>query len=62
MKSRRLLVMPLIASMFAFFAFWRTPGADSVRPVQILALLATGMGLGVVLAHVKLLLGLKSRQ
>jgi hypothetical protein len=54
--KRRLFVMPLIASFMGFAAFLRTDGADTVRAVQIVSLIATGMGLGVALAHLKLFL------
>jgi hypothetical protein len=60
MNIRRTLVLPLVASVCAFYAFLRTPGADNVRTVQMIALIATGMGLGVALAHLKLVFGLKS--
>jgi hypothetical protein len=33
-----------------------------VRAVQMLALIAVGMGLGVALAHIKILLGMKSEK
>jgi hypothetical protein len=36
------------------------PGAENIRAVQMVALLAAGMGLGVALAHVKLLWGMQS--
>jgi hypothetical protein len=39
--------VPLFMSILAFFFFLRTPGANSVRAVQILLLLASGMCLGV---------------
>jgi hypothetical protein len=38
------------------------PGSENVRAVQMLALIAVGMGLGVALAHIKILLGMKSDQ
>ncbi len=58
-QVRRGLVVPLVVALFGFLTFWRMPGAENVRAVQILALLAVGMGLGVALAHLKILLGMK---
>jgi hypothetical protein len=60
-KLRRTMVGGLLACVLGFGAFLRTPGAENVRAVQIVALLAAGMGLGVALSHFRLLLGLKSR-
>ncbi|HUM04845.1 MAG TPA: hypothetical protein VLT90_05250 [Terriglobales bacterium] len=55
MKTR-LFFLPLFAAVLAFSAFVRSHGSESVRAVQIVSLIATGMGLGVALAHFKLLL------
>jgi hypothetical protein len=60
--KKRLFVMPLFASLLGFFAFLRTDGADAVRAVQIVSLIATGMGLGVALAHLKFVLSASSKQ
>ncbi|MFL6234471.1 MAG: hypothetical protein ACJ76N_15165 [Thermoanaerobaculia bacterium] len=46
-NPRRLIVIPLVMSMFALFTFFRTPGADAVRWVQILLLFVAGMCAGV---------------
>ena len=43
-------VVPLVMSMIALTTFFRTPGADAVRWVQILLLFAAGMLAGVALA------------
>lgn len=59
--SKRLFFLPLFAAALAFFAFLRSEGSENVRTVQVVSLIATGMGLGVALAHLKLLLGLKSQ-
>ncbi len=58
-QVRRGLVVPVVVALVGFLTFWRMPGAENVRAVQILALLAVGMGLGVALAHLKILLGMK---
>jgi len=54
--KKRLFFLPLFASALGFSAFLRTAGAEHVRTVQIVALIATGMGLGVALAHLKFVL------
>ena len=59
MKTR-LFILPLIASAMGFAAFWRMAGADNVRAVQMVALIAAGMGLGVALANLKFLLKARS--
>ena len=46
----RRIVVALAISALAFAAFSRTPGAENVRAVEILMLMASGMGLGVALA------------
>jgi len=60
-QLRRTMVGGLLACVFGFAAFLRAPGVENVRAVQIVALLAAGMGLGVALSHLRLLLSLKSR-
>jgi hypothetical protein len=50
---RRFVFFPLLLAVFAFLAFLRTTGSDHVRPVQIVSLIATGMSLGVGLAHLR---------
>jgi len=61
-KLRRGMFMPLVASALGLIAFFRMPGSENVRAVQMLSLIAVGMGLGVALAHIKILLGMKSDQ
>jgi hypothetical protein len=61
MKSR-LFVMPLFAAFLGFAAFLRIGGAENVRAVQMLALIATGMGLGVALANLKFLLAARTQK
>jgi hypothetical protein len=61
-KLRRGLASSVLVAALGFSAFLRMPGSEHVRAVQIVALLASGMGLGVALAHVKLLLGMKSKK
>jgi hypothetical protein len=58
-KLRRGLTVSLLAVVLGFGSFARTKGSENVRAVQIVGLLACGMGLGVALMHVKLLLALK---
>ena len=58
-RLRRGLSASLLAALLGFGAFARTGGSENVRAVQMLALLATGMGLGVALMHVRLLMALK---
>lgn len=60
--KKRLFFLPLFTSALGFAAFLRTEGADSVRAVQIVSLIATGMGLGVALAHLKLLLSARAQK
>ena len=60
--KKRLFVLPLLASALAFFAFVRSDGAESVRAVQMVSLIATGMGLGVALAHLKFMLDARSQK
>lgn len=62
MKSR-LFFLPLFASAMAFAAFVRSDGPEScVRAVQMVSLIATGVGLGVALAHLKFILDARSKQ
>lgn len=61
MKTR-LFFLPLFAAALAFSAFVRSQGSESVRAVQIMSLIGTGMGLGVALAHLKFLLEARSRK
>ncbi len=56
---KRAFVLPLLAAVIGFIAFRQTTGAENVRTVQILALVASGMGLGVALAHLKLMMSSK---
>jgi hypothetical protein len=60
--KKRLFFIPLFAAALGFSAFLRSTGAENVRSVQIVALITTGMGLGVALAHLKLLLDVRSRR
>jgi hypothetical protein len=57
---RRLFFAPLFAALLGFSAFLRSAGAEHVRAVQIVALIATGMGLGVAFAQLKFLRDQKS--
>jgi hypothetical protein len=61
-KLRRGLIIPLFVSILSFYSFLRMPGSEHVRNVQIVALLACGMGLGVALAQIKILLGMRSKE
>jgi len=61
MKAR-LFFLPLFAAVLGFSAFLRMDGSESVRVVQIVALIATGMGLGVALAHLKFALDARSKK
>ena len=49
-SARKQIVIPLVMSMIALTAFFRTPGADAVRWVQILLLFVAGILAGVALA------------
>ena len=60
--KKRLFFLPLLASALAFSAFLRSDGSESVRAVQMVALIATGMGLGVALAHLKFILDARSQK
>ena len=59
--NKRLIVSPLLFAVMALFAFLRTSGAENVRAVQMVSLIATGMCLGVALAHLGLGLSAKSQ-
>ena len=61
MKAR-LFFLPLLAAVLGFSAFLRSDGSESVRTVQIVSLIATGMGLGVALAHLKFALDARSKR
>ena len=50
-KSNRKIIIPIFAAILAFGAFSRTIGAENVRAVQVLALIAGGFGLGVGYAN-----------
>lgn len=60
--KKRLFLLPLFAAVLAFSAFLRTTGAENVRTVQMVSLIATGMGLGVALAHLKFILSARSQK
>lgn len=62
MNLGRWLVLPLMVFVIGFFTFLRTPGADHVRTVQILSLIAAGMGLGVAVARLKEALSSRERK
>ena len=61
-ELRRGLIVPVLVAVMGFSAFLRTEGAETVRNVQILSLVACGMGLGVALAHLKILLGMRAQK
>lgn len=52
-NPRRALFLGLFVAVLAFGTFLRTTGAENVRAVQIVSLVAAGMGLGVSLASFK---------
>ena len=54
--KKRLIFFPALFAILSFAGFLRTSGAESVRPVQMVFLIATGMCLGVSLAHLVALL------
>lgn len=58
---RPLFFGPLFAALLGFAAFLRTAGAEHVRAVQIVDLIATGMGIGVAFAHLAFLRDIKSK-
>ena len=60
--KRRLFFLPLLASALAFFAFARSEGSETVRAVQMVSLVAAGMGLGVALAHLKFMLDARAQK
>ncbi len=49
-NPRKQSVIPLVMSMIALATFFRTPGADAVRWVQILLLFVAGILAGIALA------------
>jgi hypothetical protein len=61
-ESGRSLFLPLFVAFLGFSAFLRTTGSENVRAVQIVALLAAGMGLGVALASLKTWIRLRAEQ
>jgi hypothetical protein len=61
-ELRRGLIAPLLVFVLGFGAFLRMPGSENVRAVQMLPLLGAGMGLGVALAHIRVLLGMGSQK
>jgi len=60
--KKPLFVVPLFAALLGFSAFLRTSGAEHVRAVQIVDLIATGMGVGVAFAQLRFLRGTKPNQ
>jgi hypothetical protein len=60
-EFQRGLILPLLVSVLGFAAFLRSGGAEHIRTVDMLALLAIGMGLGVALAYVKVMIGMKKQ-
>jgi hypothetical protein len=58
--KKPLFVIPLFAALLGFSAFLRTGGAEHVRAVQIVDLIATGMGIGVAFAQLKFVHDAKS--
>jgi len=58
---KRLVLFPLLFALFGFLAFLRTSGAENVRAVQIISLIATGICLGVALANLRSRPGSKSQ-
>jgi hypothetical protein len=61
-EFRKGLIAPFMVFVLGFGAFLRMPGSENVRAVQMLALLGSGMGLGVAIAHVRVLVGMGSRR
>ena len=61
-KSRIGITAPLLAFLLGLSAFFRMPGAENVRAVQIVTLLGSGIGLGVALAHAKFLFDSRQAQ
>jgi prolipoprotein diacylglyceryltransferase len=59
--SRRLVFFPLAIAVIAFLLFLRTAGAEHVRAVQIVDLIAIGVCLGLALARMGLPSGAKSQ-
>jgi hypothetical protein len=61
-EFRKGLIAPLLVFALALGAFLRMPGSENVRAVQMLTLIGSGMGLGVAVAHVRVLVGMGSRK
>jgi len=61
-ELRKGLIAPFLVFLLGFGAFLRTPGSENVRAWQVVALLASGMGLGMALAHIRVLVGMGSRK
>jgi hypothetical protein len=59
--KKRLLFLPLLGALLSFSTFLRSTGSDHVKTVQILALIITGMCLGVALVNLRFLFGAKSQ-
>ena len=57
---RRLIFVPMLLALLAFLAFLRTSGAENVKAVQIVSLIATGICVGVALANLRFRPGSKS--
>ena len=60
--KKRLFFMPLFAAALGLAAFVRSEGHETVRAVQMVSLIATGMGLGVALAHLKFMLDARAQK
>ena len=52
------LFVPLLVAAVGFGLFLQISGAENVRAVQRVALIGVGMGLGVALAHIRILIGM----
>lgn len=57
--KKRFLFLPILFAALGFSAFVRSPGSEQVRAVQILALIGTGMCLGVGLANLRAFIAAK---
>ena len=53
-KRASIIFFPLLASILALGSFFRMPGAESVRVVEILTLFASGLAAGVALSGILL--------
>ena len=49
--KKRFVLFPLFVAAVSFSVFLRSDGSDHTRTVQILTLVAIGMGLGIALAN-----------